>query len=360
MSHQTTPTSERESASFQITSYTPPHTQDEDVHSDSKSTSTSNRRQNSTLREDRFWSILSNSFFVAGGFFSLVGTSWDYILSKKFNDVDDLYTVMDKWLYVLYRSILILWPSIFLLNSIIDVKWALIVKERMEQNKPSWKSYAHKILANPTQGRQRNRLILNTALVVPQNILRRTRNHIGHRRQLGSAIAFGIAASLSASAAILSCIRRDTDYGKTHWEALSYWTNISRYASVHMYAISAMFTLWKLKTSTSSSSTFWSLENQNNISEEEQRIAIAINDSAARWHSNVEFLGGLGDVLFGIATVVDILIQDISMYHPDELSIWPIVQAAVWSVDALLYVRSDCLHYASPAYLWKDPCGHLV
>ncbi len=352
-------TSEYESASFQIKSFTPSRTHDDDVTSDSKSTA-SHVTQNSTLREDRYWSILSNSFFVVGGFFSVVGTSWDYILSKKYNDVEDLYTVMDKWHYVLFRSILILWPSIFLLNSIIDVKWALIVKERMEQNKPSWKSYAHKILANPTQGRQRNSLILNTALVVPQNILRRTRNHIGHRRQLGAATAFGIAASLSVSAAILSCIRRDTIYGREHWEALSYWTDMLRYASVHMYLISAMLTLWKLQSTSPLCSVRYNTQNNlmSEIEEDEQGTVIANN---VRWYSNVEFLGTLGDVIFGIATVVDVFLQD-CIYHEDEIFIWPIVQAAVWSVDALLYLRSDflSLHYTSPAYLWKDPCGHLV
>jgi hypothetical protein len=103
---------------------------------------------------------------------------------------------------------------------------------------------------------------------------------------------------------------------------------------------------------------------QYNITEEEedeQGIVIANNNYKVRWYSNVEFLGTLGDVIFGIATVVDVFLQD-CIYHEDEIFIWPIVQAAVWSVDALLYLRSDylSLHYTSPAYLWKDPCGHLV
>ena len=171
------------------------------------------RQQSSTLTEDRYWSIFSNSFFVAGGFFSLVGNSWDYVLNKKIGNVEDLNYYLARWHYVTYRCLTILWPTIFLLNSIIDVKWALVVRERSERNKP-WKRFVHKILNDPTQGRKRDSLMLNTALVVPQTLIRRTRNHIGHRRQLSAATAFGFSALFSVAAAVLSVIMTDTSTGR--------------------------------------------------------------------------------------------------------------------------------------------------
>ena len=166
----------------------------------------------------------------------------------------------DKWQYITHQSLSILWPFIFSMNSIIDVKWSLVVKERMAQNKKRWKSalFVHKILANPTQGRKRNSLLLNTALVVPQHVIRRTRSHIGHRRQLGAATAFGVAASLSVSAAVLSVARKDTSFGRENLDTLSYWTNILKCASVHMYLISAILALWKFASSSSSMSSYCS------------------------------------------------------------------------------------------------------
>ena len=103
--------------------------------------------------------------------------------------------------------------------------------------------------------------------------------------------------------------------------------------------------------------------NRQSILDEKQReiVVAANNKDHIKWHSNVEFLATLGDVIFGIATVVDVFLQDF-IYHEDEIFVWPIVQAAVWSVDALLYLRSDylSLSYVSVAYLWKDPHGQYV
>ncbi len=297
------------------------------------------------------------------------------------------------------------------MNSIIDVIWSLVVTERMAQNKRRWKSalLVHKILANPTQGRRRDSLLLNTALVVPQHVLRRTRSHIGHRRQLGAATAFGVAASLSVSAAVLSVIRKDTSFGRENSDTLSYWKNILKCASVHMYLISAILALWKFLSSSSSVSSYCSggggaaggnarrhwlapsvssdcisrnnsaLSSNNYVFNDadtipsfgrrtnqqpildEELVVVANNKDHIKWYSNVDFLGTLGDVIFGIATVVDVFLQDF-IYHEDEIFVWPIVQAAVWAVDSLLYLRSDflSLNYTSVASLWKDSCGHYV
>ncbi len=96
-----------ELASVHIASYKPSHNADDCI---SDATSTENdllkqqqqqeQSQSPTLREDRYWSFFSNSFFVAGCFFSLAGNSWDYILYTKFNYVgEDLQAMSDKWQY---------------------------------------------------------------------------------------------------------------------------------------------------------------------------------------------------------------------------------------------------------------------
>jgi len=72
------------------------------------------KRKNET---DVFWSVFSNTFFLRGGLFYLLGSSWDVILSK--SDNDDVQNIF------LYNSIWVLGPFVYLLNSVIDVIWAI-------------------------------------------------------------------------------------------------------------------------------------------------------------------------------------------------------------------------------------------
>ncbi len=64
------------------------------------------------------------------------------------------------------------------------------------------------------------------------------------------------------------------------------------------------------------------------------------------WYSNVESLETLGDVFFGTASLIDVVLQDVTV---DDGILWlPILSAVLWTVDALLYLRGD---FAS---LYKD------
>lgn len=58
-----------------------------------------------------------------------------------------------------------------------------------------------------------------------------------------------------------------------------------------------------------------------------------------KWYSNVESLETFGDILFGIAAIVDECLQDATA---DDGILWiPIVSACLWTLDALLYLRGD-------------------
>jgi hypothetical protein len=65
---------------------------------------------------DVFWSIFSNAFFLGGGLFYIIGSSWDVSLSNLGSDPQNMF---------LYYSIWILGPFVYLLNSCIDVIWAV-------------------------------------------------------------------------------------------------------------------------------------------------------------------------------------------------------------------------------------------
>ncbi len=66
--------------------------------------------------DDVFWSMASNTFFIGGGLFYMIGSCWDLSLSNSDGDPQNM---------LLYYSIWILGPFVYLLNSIIDVTWAL-------------------------------------------------------------------------------------------------------------------------------------------------------------------------------------------------------------------------------------------
>ena len=65
---------------------------------------------------DVYFSLFSNLFFLGGGLFYIAGSSWDVSLSKSESDPQNM---------LLYYSIWILGPLVYLLNSSIDVIWAI-------------------------------------------------------------------------------------------------------------------------------------------------------------------------------------------------------------------------------------------
>ncbi len=66
--------------------------------------------------DDVFWSMASNTFFIGGGLFYMIGSCWDLSLSNSGADPQNM---------LLYYSVWILGPLVYLLNSIIDVTWAI-------------------------------------------------------------------------------------------------------------------------------------------------------------------------------------------------------------------------------------------
>ena len=92
--------------------------------------------------DDVSWSIRSNACFVAGGLIHLWGASWDYAMYHH-RDVsaatpdDSVVSPLDQYACynVAYQSIWILGPSVYLLNSIIDVRNVLRVARRTREDR---------------------------------------------------------------------------------------------------------------------------------------------------------------------------------------------------------------------------------
>jgi hypothetical protein len=365
--------------------------------------------------EDVNWSIRSNTTFVMGGLLQLALSSWDYIINKQ-------NLMLNQQQYFLYNLLGIAGPLVYFLNSVIDVRRVLTVRERrrkvVDQSNQQhdqqycrssedgceWSGRLEKITATiptttTTSGDKSRRghiglrlrllfiarklrhwqhQVVTTIVTVSTTIFQRSTIHaFGHRRELGAAATFGIAALLSvigvlcrlyseSSSSMLlmkTSFNDDDDKIDEGWE-LS--TSLEG-ASVHIYLVSAILALWRwppppiLFMPPSSSS--WlrcccfgncsrdtiCVNNNKNKPATTTNISSSSNsyddddDSIKKgnttpWYSDVGSLETLGDALFGLSSVVDVCLQDANV---NEIYWWQVASSLLWTVDALLYLRGD-------------------
>ncbi len=363
--------------------------------------------------DDMQWSFWSNTFFVGGGVFYLIATGWDYALYTNNPDFD-IDSAMGVSKRALYDVVWLMGPLVYLINSVIDVKWALKVRKRdqrrrrleklllrerqyqgievsvleeepsnelvdMEQERLSLQSELALAPTSPTivnhlsvsgelippsqlQNRisskekfLRNKLRFQTAIVHPtKKLFRRMRKHMGHRRELAAAVTFGLAAFCSVGGAVLGMIATNNDVSFTFGaddgfivnnEVLQLWAGTLENWSIHIYLLSAIFALWKNPCSTGTGTGAPSGGAESNpVLVVTSRASPDISESWCRRNfirpfNDVDSLESLGDIFFGVASVVDVILQDSTA--DDNILWWPIVSAWLWTLDALLYLRGD-------------------
>jgi hypothetical protein len=234
-------------------------------------------------QHDSLLCIFSNVLFVLGGFFYIIATTFDYAVhSSKTTTINNSYLT-------------VLGPLVYFLNSVVDVKWALLVRER---DKQALASLPYRLWSS---------------------------NGGGSRRSLWAAFTFGVAAVFGLIAAWMSSSLAAAFEDESYYllSIIAYDLDV---ASSHIYLLSAVFALWR------SSSL------DNDCAAEE--IMIRSNDSSIiSWHSNPRILFNLGDIIFGVSALIDVCLVDVS-FDDSYLAI-PIVTSILWTVDALLYMRGD-------------------
>jgi hypothetical protein len=138
------------------------------------------------------------------------------------------------------------------------------------------------------------------------NVMKNLRRHFGHRRDLSSATTFGAAAIFGTASAI-------------GWAAGSMdedMVNRLELVSIHLYLLSAVFALVGRR-----------------------------DENKAQWTGFLGFfedaqaLENVGDLLFGIASVIDVVLSDCSF--DDDNPWWPVISAVLWMLDAMFYLRGD-------------------
>lgn len=264
---------------------------------------------------DTLWCILSNVLFVSGGVMYITATSWDYSIYAGAPADLDVYTFLGHFAYLLYQGVWIMGPLIYFLNSIVDVKWALLVKRRYARRRRAEK------LANPALAGVKERNIL-------KEILRQMRKSVGSRRTLGAASTFGVGAFCGLVAALLGARAANTTLGQDMSDIFSARSDKLGTASVHIYLISAICALWK-PVSVWKSAVFalWGSS------------ATDSSVPSPSWYSNPNSLFTLGDILFGTAAIIDVCLTNSSI--DDGYLSLPIFSSILWTTDALLYMRGD-------------------
>ncbi|KAL3811837.1 hypothetical protein ACHAXA_004264 [Cyclostephanos tholiformis] len=231
---------------------------------------------------------------------------------------------------------------------------------------------------------------------------------LGHRRELGAAATFGLAASLSLFAALCrlrakssssstsTTISRmlmmspssDGDYlgenAASHTPSLGgtlegdWWLpDALEGASVHIYLISAILALWRWPSPLSlSSSWLWCCsgdrgragclsspaigccERPNNatVSVGSTPVAVAGNGryiSLAECNNKREIAIPWYSDVGSLETLGDALfgissVVDVCLYYAnvDEICWWQVASSLLWLIDALLYLRGDLLSYS--------------
>ena len=272
-------------------------------------------------KEDHIWSTLSNSFFLFAGLCYLVISIWDgYFYIEAGDDAKSEMNNLDKALYDIFAACGVFG---YLIDSVIDIAWAKRIRERKRINK-IMNNYLDGHMNDPCTSPEDTIKGGLCGFVMPEDNdseyivthtpkkrkirvkklkkkiwsqIKRVRKHAAHRRDLYAACWFGLASV---------CATFDLIYsdGGTR---LPFF-----FMSVHFYLASAIFALTGTRSRPIS-------------------FHFSLYDP--------DFLEDMGDILFFVGSLVDTILCD--FHFDDDVSIWPVISAFLWTLDASLYLRSD-------------------
>jgi hypothetical protein len=238
------------------------------------------------------WSTLSDSFFLVGGICYMTLSVWNIV-------EPEINAAWKKTLYGLFENA---GPIVYLINSVIDVRWAKDIHKTDKRKRRRQKRQRLQSSNDPTSEEQNK---------VKKEKLHRVRKFAAHRRGLLAAATFGVAALF----AVLN---------EFVWDAGNMYYNDTLvpgsdrgwldFLSVHCYLLSALFAVTGQRTKPRMCSLNF------------------LNDP--------DMLEDLGDNFFLIGCLFDAIMCD---FHFDDgkSQIWSAVSSLLWFLDAIFYLRSD-------------------
>jgi hypothetical protein len=272
---------------------------------------------------DLLWSFVSDSCFILGGVSYILLTAWDCLLKW---EGDQNTPQTNLW----YIALDIFAPTVYLLNSIVDIYWAEYIRMQLRDKRgltKIWEDFRLQL---------RGISFSSTSVASDDDDIEapskpnktcewwyRIRKHAAHRRTLAAAFTFGIAASLGVIAAVLRnwFVPSIADAaGLDPWAynidaILDQWTD-------HVYIVSAIISMTGKR----------------------HRPWFAPSDpTSTSWLKDSERLVDLGDLLFLIGSLMDATLSD---FRLDHLVLFPVLSSLLWMIDGCLYMRSDFLKAA--------------
>ena len=271
---------------------------------------------------DLLWSMSSDSFFILGSIIYIVLFGWDYYNYRNDLSMNDS---SNTW----YRVVDMIAPTVYLMNSVIDIHWAEAVRMRLLNKQDMTKIW--------DEARSQFRGISLTSSGLPgTNDLGgeidvpvcfgctwcyRIRKYAAHRRTKMAALCFGFAASIAVLAAALRNFvlpNLQSEFSDVHW--MSPWLysvdSILDTVSDHVYIVSAIFSMTGKR----------------------HRPWLAQSDPNNSLNNDSDRLEDLGDLLFLMGSLVD---ATLSVFRLKHLLLLSIFSSVLWMVDGCLYMRSD-------------------
>jgi len=246
--------------------------------------------------QDLFWSFLSDTFFIVGGILYLILSVWDYAawpFPPEQEEEKRYYFALD-WAA----------PTVYLLNSVVDMKWAMrtrkrrLIKEAIFMEWGEWRTMMDEIAIVPMLAEDTATTTSSGSAAVSCG--HRFRKHAAHRRTILAALTFGIAALF----AVVSVLARNHERASTALGDVS----------DHVYVVSAVIALSGKRT----------------------RPWLARSKTYS-FVNNPYMLEDLGDLFFLIGSIMDSGLDDFNLDAP----VWYVVSSVLWLLDALFYLRSD-------------------
>lgn len=151
--------------------------------------------------QDMYYSVISNSMFIAGGI---------------------CYVALSLWRMEKYYGLDLIAPSVYLINAFIDVVWARQVVQRGKIKR--------KIANGWEEWRVTAGEITRTEADTAQPWCHRLYKHTAHRRSHLAAITFGLAAALAVSQVLINWYRPEAEQ----------WSHFCGSMSIHVYLVSAI------------------------------------------------------------------------------------------------------------------------
>jgi hypothetical protein len=238
--------------------------------------------------QDILWSFFSDSFFIAGGLIYVFLALWDFIWPPE--GIRNYY-ILD-----------VLAPTVYFLNSMIDMEWAARVKrrDRVKKNmKQGWEDWRFSTAPNKDQS--------TPIAAEPLLWYHRLRKHAAHRRTILAALTFGVAALFGVGSVLMGY--RDGAGGLL-------WCNKLDSVSDHVYLLSAIIIMTG------------------------KRIRPWLQTSSVPLSNNPEMLEDLGDLLFLLGSLTDAVMGHLNV---DDVPIGCVVSSFLWLADACFYLRSDVI-----------------